>query len=77
MSNPNTAALDSIFWLHHANIDRLWAVWRAGDERNKDPQDLESQNGPTRRRSFAPKGSANCQENGGGSYPFIKQPEPW
>jgi hypothetical protein len=23
-----TAALDPIFWLHHANIDRLWAVWR-------------------------------------------------
>ena len=24
----NTAALDPIFWLHHANIDRLWEVWR-------------------------------------------------
>jgi tyrosinase len=23
----NTAALDPIFWLHHANIDRLWQVW--------------------------------------------------
>jgi tyrosinase len=22
-----TAALDPIFWLHHANIDRLWDVW--------------------------------------------------
>jgi tyrosinase len=27
MGDPNTAALDPIFWLHHANIDRLWAVW--------------------------------------------------
>jgi tyrosinase len=27
MSDPDTAALDPIFWLHHANIDRLWAVW--------------------------------------------------
>ncbi len=27
MSNPCTAALDPIFWLHHANIDRLWEVW--------------------------------------------------
>jgi hypothetical protein len=28
MRNPNTAALDPIFWLHHANIDRLWELWR-------------------------------------------------
>jgi tyrosinase len=27
MSDPDTAALDPIFWLHHANIDRLWEVW--------------------------------------------------
>lgn len=27
MGNPNTAGLDPIFWLHHANIDRLWQVW--------------------------------------------------
>lgn len=30
MSNPNTAALDPIFWLHHSNIDRLWMEWNAG-----------------------------------------------
>jgi len=28
MSDPATAALDPIFWLHHCNIDRLWEVWR-------------------------------------------------
>jgi len=28
MGDPSTAALDPIFWLHHANIDRLWEVWR-------------------------------------------------
>jgi tyrosinase len=28
MARFNTAALDPIFWLHHANIDRLWEVWR-------------------------------------------------
>ena len=22
-----TAGLDPLFWLHHANIDRLWQVW--------------------------------------------------
>ena len=27
MGDPNTAALDPIFFLHHANIDRLWPVW--------------------------------------------------
>ncbi len=29
MSDPNCAALDPIFWLHHGNIDRLWNVWRS------------------------------------------------
>jgi tyrosinase len=28
MGDPDTAALDPIFWLHHCNIDRLWEVWR-------------------------------------------------
>jgi tyrosinase-like protein len=27
MGNPEQAAQDPIFWLHHANIDRIWAVW--------------------------------------------------
>lgn len=27
MSAFDTAALDPIFWLHHANIDRLWTIW--------------------------------------------------
>jgi tyrosinase len=27
MGDPDTAGLDPIFWLHHANIDRLWDVW--------------------------------------------------
>lgn len=27
MGNPQSAALDPIFWLHHANIDRLWERW--------------------------------------------------
>jgi len=28
MSLFGTAALDPIFWLHHANLDRLWETWR-------------------------------------------------
>jgi len=27
MNDPDQAAQDPIFWLHHANIDRLWALW--------------------------------------------------
>jgi tyrosinase len=53
MSYPTTAALDPIFWLHHANIDRLWEVWRNRDPRNKNPADADWLNGPTRRRAFA------------------------
>jgi tyrosinase len=33
MSGFNTAALDPIFWLHHANIDRLWEVWLGQGDR--------------------------------------------
>lgn len=33
MASTNTAGRDPIFWLHHANIDRLWESWlRAGGE---------------------------------------------
>jgi tyrosinase len=28
MGSFSTAARDPIFWLHHANIDRLWEIWR-------------------------------------------------
>jgi tyrosinase len=31
MEDPDRAALDPIFWLHHANIDRLWEVWLRRD----------------------------------------------
>ncbi len=27
MSDPGLAGLDRIFYLHHANIDRMWALW--------------------------------------------------
>lgn len=29
MSSPRTAAQDPIFYLHHANMDRLWSSWLA------------------------------------------------
>jgi tyrosinase len=32
MLYPETAAQDPIFWLHHANIDRLWSSWLAAPQ---------------------------------------------
>ena len=47
MSRPRTAGLDPIFWLHHANIDRLWESWRRDtDQTHVDPTDLRWIDGP-------------------------------
>lgn len=32
MNYPTVSAFDPIFWLHHANIDRLFAIWQALNE---------------------------------------------
>jgi len=45
MSDPDTAGLDPIFWLHHCNIDRLWEVWRQ-DRTHADPTDSRWIKGP-------------------------------
>ncbi len=37
MTDPDLAALDPIFWLHHSNIDRLWDVWRRQRAANVNP----------------------------------------
>ena len=47
MSDPDTAGLDPIFWLHHANIDRLWQVWRQSLPSHVDPLDPKWIKGPT------------------------------
>ena len=46
MSDPDTAGLDPIFWLHHCNIDRLWEVWRQNPPTHVDPTDARWINGP-------------------------------
>jgi tyrosinase len=39
MADPDTAALDPIFWLHHGQIDRLWVAWIANGHQNpNDPR---------------------------------------
>ena len=46
MSDPDTAGLDPIFYLHHANIDRLWEVWRENPATHVDPTDPNWLGGP-------------------------------
>jgi tyrosinase len=46
MSDPDTAGLDPIFWLHHGNIDRLWEVWRENPTTDVDPSDPNWLTGP-------------------------------
>ena len=46
MSDPDTAGLDPIFWLHHSNIDRLWQVWRQNPPTDVDPTEANWVKGP-------------------------------
>jgi tyrosinase len=55
MTDPDSAGLDPIFWLHHANIDRLWETWRAGPPVGADPQDADWLTGPRDRAFAAPR----------------------
>ena len=34
-----TAAMDPIFWMHHANVDRVWATWHARQTASVYPPD--------------------------------------
>jgi tyrosinase len=55
MSDPDTAALDPIFWIHHANIDRLWEVWLKRDNAHKNPNDAAWLTGPANQTFNMPK----------------------
>jgi tyrosinase len=41
MGDTSTAARDPVFWVHHANIDRLWASWVSLQQGRKHPDDPE------------------------------------
>jgi tyrosinase len=63
MSMPITAALDPIFWLHHANIDRLWSVWLRDTEPHQNPNTATWLDGPADRQFVMPRS--------GGEWTFI------
>lgn len=60
MAVPATAALDPIFYLHHANIDRMWTAWNKTGN-NSNPTDNHWLKGPqaTGDRHFAMPIDAN------------------
>jgi tyrosinase len=41
MTDPSTAALDPIFWVHHCNIDGLWEVWRNQGPQFRNPTEAD------------------------------------
>lgn len=55
MTDPDTAALDPIFWLHHANIDRLWEVWLRRSNAHQNPTKSTWLNGPLSRKLVVPR----------------------
>lgn len=53
MYDPNFAALDPVFWVHHCNIDRLWAAWMT-DPGNSQEKSQAWRNGPFPRQFSMP-----------------------
>jgi len=53
MSDPDFAALDPIFWMHHCNIDRLWAAWLSDTNNQQETSDAWK-NGPFPRQFVMP-----------------------
>ncbi len=58
MFDPNFAALDPIFWVHHCNVDRLWAAWMT-DSSHSQEDSRPWRNGPFPRQFTMPDASDN------------------
>lgn len=50
MGRIPTAARDPAFWVHHCNIDRIWAGWNAAGGRNPNTSALFAFAGPSQQR---------------------------
>lgn len=56
MTDPGMAGLDPIFYLHHCNIDRMWAAWNeAGKSNPVDPDWLSGPTATADRKFFMPR----------------------
>jgi hypothetical protein len=42
MAEITTAAFDPVFWVHHANIDRMWAEWASKPDKRWGPMPSDS-----------------------------------
>ena len=58
MYDPNFAALDPIFWVHHCNVDRLWAAWMT-DMSHEQEKSQPWRNGPFPRQYTMPDLNSN------------------
>ncbi|POF31041.1 tyrosinase family protein [Roseibium marinum] len=53
MTDPDYAALDPVFWLHHCNIDRLWEAWLSDPANSQEVSGIWK-NGPFPRQFLMP-----------------------
>ena len=60
MYDPDFAALDPIFWVHHCNIDRLWEAW-LGEFPAAQEQGKPWKNGPFPRQFTVPDATGALQ----------------
>lgn len=58
LSDPNYAALDPLFWLHHCNIDRLWSAWLT-QSNNVQENGVAWLGGPSPRQFVMPQPNAD------------------
>lgn len=61
MADPGLAGLDPIFWVHHCNIDRLWAAWLTRDGNLQEGR-AAWMNGPAPRGFEVPDAGGNLMQ---------------